>query len=260
MNLLILDTETSGLMDDPKARLIEVAVALYSVEERSIIATHSHLEPLPAGELNGAYSANKITDGLLDRATQLRWGTWDQVYNLAIEAEAVVAHDRDGTFDRHFVRKAIGDHLAWQRISEGLPWINSLDIQYEQSEVGGRRSLDFLACRHEIVPFGPWRHRAVWDVLLVAALLGRAPDLPAQVVDLCVPRASFRALVPYADRQLAKDAGFAWDGERRIWWRRLREDTPLEPTPERPFPLVRIEEVGEQVGQQVGQAVPKGVA
>src|SRR3972149_6500061 len=160
MNLLILDTETSGLMDDPKARLIEVAVALYSVEERSIIATHSHLEPLPAGELNGAYSANKITDGLLDRATQLRWGTWDQVYNLAIEAEAVVAHDRDGTFDRHFVRKAIGDHLAWQRISEGLPWINSLDIQYEQSEVGGRRSLDFLACRHEIGPLGPWRPRA----------------------------------------------------------------------------------------------------
>jgi len=32
----------------------------------------------------------------------------------------------------------------------------------------------------------------------------------------------FVAMLPYEQRQLAKDSGFAWDGDRREWWRSMQ--------------------------------------
>jgi len=257
VNLLILDTETTGI-DPQKYDVVEVAAAVYHVPTRCVIWQGGGLTPVPAEHAwdPDARRVNGIKDESLSAAARFLLNEqpdpWAQVYQAALSAEvsAIVAHNAE--FDRGHAAKVVPEMLEW-------PWVCSKDDISYPEEKSGRR-LDYLCADHGIISIGPFRHRALWDVMLIAALFDRVPDLEHQVLRAMVPRALFRALVSYEDREQAKAAGFSWDGTRRIWVRRLPQDTPTEPTPDRPFRLVRVEGVGEQVGQQVGQAVPKGVA
>jgi DNA polymerase-3 subunit epsilon len=71
------------------------------------------------------------------------------------------------------------------------------------------------------------RHRAVEDVLTLAAVLTRVHEveggLEKWLARALEPKHELIAIVSYDDRELAKRAGFKWDAERKVWSRKVGE-------------------------------------
>jgi DNA polymerase III subunit epsilon len=70
-------------------------------------------------------------------------------------------------------------------------------------------------------------HRAGDDVRLLVECLNRYPDRKT-LVDRAIVRATspiltVHALVSYADRELAKDAGFGWHAHEKSWLKQVKE-------------------------------------
>ncbi|WP_414546249.1 3'-5' exonuclease [Nostoc sp. CCY0012] len=70
-------------------------------------------------------------------------------------------------------------------------------------------------------------HRAGDDVRLLVECLNRHKNLQKLVEDAIAlaesPMLEIKALVSYDDRHKASKAKFAWDGERKIWYKSIRE-------------------------------------
>jgi DNA polymerase-3 subunit epsilon len=79
-------------------------------------------------------------------------------------------------------------------------------------------------------------HRALTDCTLIAALFDRVANLEALIEQAKRPKALFKAEVSYDDRQLAKNAGFKWDGTGKRWIRRMAQEDTLHLE----FPVTRI--------------------
>ncbi|NJM57338.1 MAG: hypothetical protein HC857_07775 [Synechococcales cyanobacterium RU_4_20] len=67
-------------------------------------------------------------------------------------------------------------------------------------------------------------HRALTDCQLLSALFDRMEDLPGLIAAAASPKRLVRGDVSYGDRQLAKDAGFRWDGDSKQWLCKLSEN------------------------------------
>ena len=70
-------------------------------------------------------------------------------------------------------------------------------------------------------------HRAADDVRLLVECMNRAPNLQ-EIIDSAIvqsnsPTIELQALVSYADKDLAKSAGFGWDGTRKIWVKKVKK-------------------------------------
>lgn len=209
MNLLILDTETDSL--DPKTgHLLEVAAAVWSVDHRTLIRARSWLVQAPS---NAAIAVNGIPEGILSRGVE-RAEVMRQVYAVAIkECSVLVAHNAE--FDRAWFAPEI----------ERLNWVCSCDdIEWPRKTTS--RSLTALALAHGVGVVSA--HRALDDVLTLVRLFERAAelgaDLPAMLARAQRPKGRYQALVSYDDRELAKAAGFHWDGTTKAWIRTMAKD------------------------------------
>jgi DNA polymerase-3 subunit epsilon len=81
-------------------------------------------------------------------------------------------------------------------------------------------------------------HRALTDCVYLAQVLERCRDLPTLLRAALEPRHTYRALVSYADRQQAREAGFRWNEPvAGAWSRRLTEAEARA----LPFPVQRLE-------------------
>jgi DNA polymerase III subunit epsilon len=210
MDLLILDTETTGL-DPTKDRLVEVATAIYSVEHRTIVKVRSWIVQ---GDGNEAESINGIPSELVrsHRHTCIPDLTDRWVLNWASEVDAIVAHNAD--FDQQW----FGDGVRER------PWVDSLDLEWPRASTS--KSLTALALAHGVGVLSA--HRALDDVLTLANLFARSSELGADVEAMVRrglrPRAKFIADVSFDDRDKAKEAGFRWDGRAKVWTRTMAID------------------------------------
>ncbi|WP_226889870.1 hypothetical protein [Nostoc sp. MG11] len=70
-------------------------------------------------------------------------------------------------------------------------------------------------------------HRAGDDVRLLVECLNRHQNLPQLINDAIIlaqsPMLEIEALVSYEDRHKASKAKFAWDGDRKIWYKSIRK-------------------------------------
>jgi DNA polymerase-3 subunit epsilon len=221
-NVLILDTETTGL-DPGKDHVLEVGAVLYSVKFGTVLSAFSSLLP---GESNAAEAINRIPTAALKDAESFS-NPWWVVREMALYGDAIVAHRAE--FDRSFVP----ENLRTIR-----PWICSkYDIQWPKQTRPGS-SLVPLALEHDLGV--AYAHRALADCDLIARLFTRSrelgADLNAMLTRAMRPKAEFVALVSYDDRQLVKDAGFQWNGDTRLWTRRMFiEDASTLPFKVRPL-------------------------
>jgi DNA polymerase-3 subunit epsilon len=82
-------------------------------------------------------------------------------------------------------------------------------------------------------------HRAIEDCLTLAAVLSRVHEIEGGLrlwyERAMEPRQELIACVSYNDRQLAKDAGFRWDGDRKVWWKQVRQSVLVDFAGELPF-------------------------
>ena len=215
--LLIVDTETTGL--DPKQhQLIEVAGVLFDTAIGAVVECRS---ALVEADDNPAVHINQIPPMLLSKGWALPRNEAVQciveLYELAKQVEPtdthyIVAHN--AAFDR-----------KWLPELAEAPWLCTLkDVDWGRLP-GGRGPLASLALAYGV---GVVRaHRALEDCLTLAAIFERIYELEGGGLDRWIteaisPKVELIAKVSYDDRQLAKDAGFTWDGTRKVWCRDVR--------------------------------------
>ena len=207
-----VDVETTGLLPETD-RIVEVGCVLWSVEHRCIICAWSDLV---VGDGNAAEAINRIPPAALPHGIEI-----DSAINLLhahAMADALVSHRAE--FDRSFLEAA--------GFRSQVPWICSkFDIEWPRSKVGD--GLVPTALAHGV---GVTRaHRALTDCLTLAYLFERVAeshDLGPLLERALRPKATFQALVSYDEREMAKSAGFQWDGAKKRWTRRMAaEDAGL---------------------------------
>lgn len=229
-NLLIIDTETTGLNPNDD-RVIELGAILYSVSYQTVIHQISILFSAPD---NPAEKINRIPSSVLPtiEPNLQKWMLWT-FEQMVKHASYAVAHNAE--FDRQWFN---GQHLP-QLMKEDKPiqWLCTMDdFTWPQQNRPGE-SLVTLALAHGIGVSSA--HRALTDCQLIAALFDRMEKdrLPEIIAAAARPKFLFKADVIYDDRQLAKDAGFKWNPDRKMWTRKMvEEDTQLLP-----FKVIKIQ-------------------
>lgn len=209
MNLLIIDTETTGLDPDQGAECIEIGAILYNVPSRSILAQVSTL--LPVKE-NGQQDVH----GISFNATQsiplpVEKAAHSLLAEMALECSYIVAHKAN--FDRQFLS-------YFDMVTEWLCTYEDFNFAPHKPQ-----NLVSLALAHGIAVKSA--HRALNDCGLIVEILTARPDLEA-LIEVAIarsksPKVWVRALVSYNDRGLAKAARFEWKDESKSWVKLVKE-------------------------------------
>ncbi|MEB3332701.1 MAG: 3'-5' exonuclease [Synechococcaceae cyanobacterium] len=206
--LLILDTETTGL-SPAEHRCIEVGAVLFHVAGRSVLTQVSFLLPCQS---NSAAHVNGI-DAALSRLPQ----PWPQALAcfeaMVAACDAVLAHN--AAFDRQWFGRPPLPAIPrrWICSMEDLAWPVERHLR-------ATPSVRDLALAYGVPVWAA--HRALTDCIYLAQVLERCDDLEALLAAALEPRQLYRAEVSYAERQLAREAGFRWnDPVPRAWTRRL---------------------------------------
>jgi DNA polymerase-3 subunit epsilon len=228
-NLLIIDTETTGL-ELGTDQVIELAAVLYSVDYQT---TLHQMSTLIRSEGNPAEHINHIPSKVLPTIQESLQAQAEQLFRAMInEASFFVAHNAD--FDKQWFRDEV---LINENTQAPLRWLCTMtDFTWPKQTKPGE-SLVNLALHHGIGVSSA--HRALTDCQLIAALLDRLTpkELTDVLLDALKPRHWYRATVSYDDRHLAKQAGFRWDRQQKLW---IRKMTP-EQAQELPFQVALTE-------------------
>jgi len=160
------------------------------------------------------------------------------ITEMAKSAEAIVAHNAE--FDQKwFGFSTNGKNMILPTLvnnqGEKLPWVCTCKDFNWPRQIRPGQSLLELAAVHDIGIYGT--HRALTDCKLIAALFDRMENLPAMFAKALRPKAVFKALVTYYERQQAKKEGFKWIDQRKSWERRMA----IEDIKKLPFQVELIE-------------------
>jgi DNA polymerase III subunit epsilon len=213
MKLLIIDTETA----DTENTLCEIAATLYEVGEYSgAIASISTLIPVDS---NNAQAINGIAPPLTQAAHPIYKSALAFLREMADITDYAVAFNAE--FDFGVVNQFLPDLIS-------VPWLCAMrdfDWGYHTINSHGGYKLTDLALWMGIGISTV--HRAGDDVRLLVECFNRHKNLPQLVEDAIAlaqsPMVEIKALVSYENRHLASKAKFAWDGDRKIWYKSIRE-------------------------------------
>ncbi len=206
MNLLILDTETTGL-DNENDDCIEVGSILFNVKSRSVLAQQSFLLPV---EENNAEKINNIPAGIT-RLPQPLSQAIKYFESLVQESDVVVAHNAE------FDKKWFGINKLPQIKKQ---WICSMDdITWPADrQLKSRPSVIDLALAYGVPVWSA--HRALTDCIYLAEVFKRCNELEQLLIRALEPKILFRAEISYEERHLAKNAGFRWNDDIKNAWSR----------------------------------------
>jgi DNA polymerase III subunit epsilon len=220
--LFIVDTETTGTATTDQ--LCEIAGTLYQIgDDRSQTGAFASVSTLmPITIPNTAEPINGITEQL----TQSVWGSSEQygVHKLSVDLFKEMANSADycvafcAEFDALFIDSLIGKQ-KWICAMKDFQWGYPAKTPY-----GGYRLIDLALWLGIGIST---HHRAGDDVRLLVECLNRYPDRKT-LVNRAIVRANspiieVQALVSFADRELAKNAGFYWYADWKVWLKKVKE-------------------------------------
>jgi DNA polymerase-3 subunit epsilon len=234
-NLLIIDTETTGLHDG--AKCCEIAASLYHVNDginnfdlnsndsylfdncvSGVVASVSFLLPVYD---NIAFNVNKIDPGLTQQSKLVFSPGIEYFLQLCVNADHYVAFN--AYFDKNVLLKAFDEKY----FSKDDPWLcamNDFQWQIEKNKSGKFRLVD-LALQLGIGVSNI--HRAADDVRLLVECFNRVRDLPKMVEQALKraksPEMTIKADVSYENRKSASDSGFYWKFEIKSWIKEVKE-------------------------------------
>ena len=223
-NILILDTETTGL-DNETDDCIEVGSILFNVKSRSVLAQQSFLLPV---ESNNAEKINNIP-AAITRLPQPFFEAIKYFESLVHASDVILAHN--ASFDKKWFGLKKLPHIEKQ-------WICSMDdITWPSDrQLKTRPSVKDLALAYGVPVWNA--HRALTDCIYLAEVFKRCSELEKLLIRALEPKVLFRADISYAERYLAKNAGFRWnDAIKGAWSRKMsrRDMEKLE------FPVCEVD-------------------
>lgn len=213
MIILGLDFETTGL-DTANDRIIEVGWALWDSATNRFYGTGSqYVRQTTNSEVEKANGISQLTLDTYGVPINEAFASLKKVWDLA---DAICAYN-----GLHFDKLIFEAECARHSIS--LPprlWIDPLHhIDFPDSI--RTRNLTYLCAEHGFL--NPFPHVAIFDVVSMLRVLSNYPveKVLANATSLIILA---EATTSYDQRQLAKDAGFYWDGDAKVWLRRIREN------------------------------------
>lgn len=219
--VLLLDTETTGLPSEPSAKCIEVAVALYDLDNASVMMSYGSLIG-PTVE-NPAESVNRIKPSMLSDAPDAI-SVWNAVARISESAGCFVAHRAE--FDSLWVPRGVVGSRSWV--------CSKIDIDW-----GGRRGDHLVHLALDLGLGVSHAHRAMSDVDILARCLTRASEMGMDLREMfrlaLRPKKRFVARVPFEMNETIKKYGFMWSGLPRKEWYRFM---PPEDAVKLPFYVV----------------------
>jgi DNA polymerase-3 subunit epsilon len=216
MKLFIIDTETTGLSENDQ--ICEIAGTLYQVDANKqntgFIASTSTLLPITIA--NHAEGINCIPAELTRASREFSEQSLALFKTMAIASDYCVAFN--AKFDAPRIDTLIGKQ-KWLCAMQDFDWGYTRINAY-----GGYKLIDLALWMGIGISTA---HRAADDVRLLVECMNRKPNLQ-EMVEQGIGRSQsstleLQALVSYNDKDLAKSAGFAWDGMRRIWVKQIKE-------------------------------------
>lgn len=214
MKISIIDTETTGLTTET-GKLIEVAMATFDLAQPNMIACVSGLiQGATEEEVQNTKHIHGINFELLENHSTNRDRLFLNMHHLMHDSKAILAHNAD--FDQQWFPV----HFP----NSDIPWVCTCD-DFVWPKKTESKSLTSIALAHGVGVLSA--HRAMADVMTLCALLKRVGDDfgPAYLIDQVVrgmrPKAKYRADVTFSQKDLAKSAGFRWDADKKIWWRKM---------------------------------------
>lgn len=211
MNLLIIDTETTGLSPDKGAELIEIGAILYNVPNRAILAQVSTVLPVEVIGQEETHGISWATARSLPLAVGVHAA---ELINLFEDnADYVVAHKAE--FDKQFLD------------NDKKPWLCTYeDFNFAPHK---KQKLTDLALAHGVPVISA--HRALTDCSLIASIFSKRDDLEALIEAAIIraksPKVWVRALVSFDDKDKAKAANFKWMGTTTRDWRKQMKECDL---------------------------------
>lgn len=208
--LLIVDTETTGLSPETDD-LVEVGAIVFDPNLGIPVSVRSNLI---AGKGNAAEAINRIPASALGESYALSRADVVEPMLELVNTVGMILVAQNAAFDRSFLPEF-----------ESHRWIcTKRDVEWDRLPTG-TGSLVQIALAYDV---GVVRaHRAIEDCLTLAAILSKVHalegGLEGWIERALEPRVEVRARVSYSERQRAKDYGFTWDPERKIWTKRVRE-------------------------------------
>jgi DNA polymerase-3 subunit epsilon len=167
-NVLIIDTETTGLHPDKGAELIELALVLFNVKSKTVLQTFSTLLPVadnPVQDINGI-------DPLVTQSTYYLNCLQDQINLMAQAASAFVAHNAQ--FDELFF------NILECELEFNIPWICTKNHFTWPVPLPRKRLQDI--CEAMGVPYNN-AHRALNDCNFIVSCFSKIEDLQERIND-----------------------------------------------------------------------------
>lgn len=223
----IIDVETTGT-DPSKDRVVELGVITWSIEHRCTVRSWS---TLVFGADNAAEAVNGIPAALIARedihGVSMPEVTWRNLQTVLGQVDVALAHNAG--FDRSFLPESLRDLKPWICTQDDVEWPRPSTSQ----------ALIAIALAHGVGV--THAHRALTDCDLIARLLERASeltDIDALFAKAMRPKRTYRAKVGFENNHLAKERGFRWMSDRKMWVRRIAEEDVA--TKEWPFALEEV--------------------
>ena len=207
-NILILDTETSGL-DYEKDECLEVGSILFNVKSRSVLAQQSFLLPV---EINNAEKINNIP-AEITRLPQPISEAIKYFESLVLFSDVIVAHNAEFDMKWFGLNKLPQIEKQWICSMDDITW--PADRQLKT-----RPSVRDLALAYGVPVWNA--HRALTDCIYLSEVFKRCSELEQLLIRALEPKVLLRAEISYEERYLAKKAGFRWnDAIKGAWSRKM---------------------------------------
>lgn len=228
MKILALDFETTGL--DPKVdQVTEVGLALYDSVLRQPVRISGFLVRTEFGITSEITELTGITDAMLDAYGFQPKAALQSILKMAADADAFCAHNGKD-FDRLFLE-------TWcAREKQEMPNLLWIDTKTDLPKEAYKKSASmfYMAAEHGFLYDA---HRAVSDVLAMIKILDRY-DIEKVVERAKTPNVQVRAVVSYDDKDLAKERGYHWRPELKLWVKPLKLTEVDAEKSSAPFPVV----------------------